>query len=161
MTDGDERIVPPDLVYIIFIRSTPQKVWDALTRSEFTKQFFFRRTAESDWRQGSRWRLVMEDGRTDVEGEVLEAEPPRRLKVSWRVDWLEEGRALEPAIVTYDIEPAGDAVKLTLTQHNPGPVPRKFVDAGKQGWATILSSLKSLLETGQPLIVKLNPPEEV
>jgi len=159
MNDGDERIIPPDLVYITFIRATPQKVWDALTKSEFTKLFFFGRTIESDWKQGSRWRLVMEDGRTDVEGEVLESDPPRILKVSWRVDWLEETRALEPAVVTYEIETIGDAVKLTLTQHNPGPVPRKFVDAGKQGWAAILSSLKSLLETGQPLVIKMNPPE--
>jgi uncharacterized protein YndB with AHSA1/START domain len=159
MTDGDERIIPPDLIYITFIRATPQKVWDALTQSAFTKQFFFGRTVESDWREGSSWRLVMEDGRTDVEGDVLESDPPRRLQVSWKVDWIEEARALEPAIVTYDIEPVGDAVKLTLTQHNPGPVPRKFVEGGKQGWAAILSSLKSLLETGQPLVIRMNPPE--
>lgn len=159
MTDGDERIVPPDLVYITFIRSTPQKVWDALTQSAFTTQFFFGRSIESDWKPGSRWRLVMQDGRTDVEGEVLESDPPRRLKVSWRVDWIEEARALEPAIVTYEIEQAGDAVKLTLTQHNVSAIPRKFIDAGKQGWAAILSSLKSLLETGSPLAIKMNPPE--
>jgi uncharacterized protein YndB with AHSA1/START domain len=159
MNDPNEKIVPPDLVYVTFIRSTPQKVWDALTQSAFTRQFFFGRSIESDWKQGSHWRLVMEDGRTDVEGEVLESDPPRRLGVSWRVDWLEEARALEPAIVTYDIEQAGDAVKLTLTQHNSGPVPRKFIDAGKQGWAAILSSLKSLLETGQPLVIRMKTPE--
>ena len=101
----------------------------------------------------------MEDGRTDVDGEVLESDPPRRLQLSWKVDWLEEARMLEPAIVTYDIEPAGDLVKLTLTQHNNGPVPRKFVEGGKQGWAAILSSLKSLLETGQALTIKMGPPQ--
>jgi uncharacterized protein YndB with AHSA1/START domain len=159
MTDQNEKIVPADLVYITFIRATPQKVWNALTQSEFTKQFFFGRTIESDWRQGSHWRLVMEDGRTDVEGEVLESDPPRLLKLSWKVDWIEATRTLEPAIVTYDIEQAGDAVKLTLTQHNTGPVPRKFIDAGKQGWAAILSSLKSLLETGRPLVIRMKPPE--
>ena len=155
----DDAIVPPDLVYITFIRTTPQAVWDALTRTEFTRQFFFGRAIESDWKQGSRWRLVMEDGRTDVEGEVLESVAPKRLKVTWRVDWLEEARKLEPAIITYEIEPVGNVVKLTLTQHNPGPVPKKFVEAGKQGWAAILSSLKSLLETGKPLVIKMNPPE--
>jgi uncharacterized protein YndB with AHSA1/START domain len=159
MNDRNEKIVPPDLVYVTFIRSTPQKVWDALTQSAFTKQFFFGRTIESDWMQGSPWRLVMEDGRTDVEGEVLDSDPPRRLKLSWKVDWIEEARALEPAIVSYDIEQAGDAVKLTLTQHNPGPVPRKFVEAGKQGWAAILSSLKSLLETGEALVIKMGAPQ--
>ena len=159
MSDRNESAPPPDLVYITYIRSTPEQVWEALTGSAFTKQFFFGRTVESDWKRGSRWRLVMEDGATDVEGEVLENDPPRRLKVSWRVDWMEDARALEPAIVTYDIEWAGEAVKLTLTQHNPGPVPRKFIDAGKQGWAAILSSLKSLLETGKPLVIKMGPPK--
>jgi len=159
MTDPNELITPPDLVYITFIRSTPQKLWGALTKSELTKQFFFGRTVESDWREGSSWRLVMPDGGTDVDGDVLESDPPRRLQLSWKVEWLAEARTLEPAIITYDIEQAGDVVKLTLTQHNTGPVPRKFVDAGKQGWAAIMSSLKSLLETGQPLVIKMNPPE--
>jgi uncharacterized protein YndB with AHSA1/START domain len=155
----NDSFIPPDLVYIIFIRSTPQKVWDALTQSAFTTQYFFGRTVESDWKQGSPWRLVMPDGKTDVEGEVLESDPPRRLKVSWRVEWLEEARALEPATITYEIEQCGDAVKLTLTQHNDGPVPRKFVEAGKQGWAAILSSMKSLLETGAALDVRMEPPQ--
>jgi uncharacterized protein YndB with AHSA1/START domain len=159
MTDGDERIISPDLIYITFIRATPEKIWAALTQSVFTERFFFGRKIESDWRKGSSWRLIMADGRTDVEGEVLEADPPWRLKVTWKVDWIEEARSLEPAIVTYDIERVGDAVKLTLTQHNPGPTPRKFVDAGKQGWAAILSSLKSLLETGEPLVIKMGPPQ--
>lgn len=159
MTNPEDLIVPPDLVYITYIRSTPQKVWDALTKSAFTRQFFFGRTVESDWSKGSSWRLVMEDGRTDVDGEVLESDPPRLLKVSWRVDWLEEARALEPAIVTYEIEQVDEAVKLTLTQHNTAPVPRKFVKAGLQGWSIILSSLKSLLETGEALVVTPKPPQ--
>jgi uncharacterized protein YndB with AHSA1/START domain len=156
MSDDDERIVPPDLVYITYIRATPQRVWDALTQSAFTTQFFFGRTVESDWRKGSPWRMLQPDGSPDVSGEVLESDPPRRLKVSWRVDWIEP---LEPAIVSYDIEAAGEVTKLTLTQHNTGPVPRKFVKAGQQGWAIIMSSLKSLLETGAPIIVEMAPPQ--
>ena len=157
--DANEMIVPPDLIYVFYIRATPLAVWNALTKTEFTRQFFFGRSIESDWRQGSPWRLVMPDGRTDVAGTVLESDPPSRLKLSWRVDWLDEARALEPALITYDIEPAGDAVKLTLTQHNTGPVPRKFVEAGKQGWALILSSLKSLLETGEAIVIEMKPPQ--
>jgi uncharacterized protein YndB with AHSA1/START domain len=156
MNDSDERIIPPDLVYITYIRATPQRVWDALTQSAFTTQFFFGRTVESEWRKGSPWRMLQPDGSPDVSGEVLESNPPRRLKVSWRVDWIEP---LEPAIVTYDIEAAGDVTKLTLTQHNTGPVPRKFVKAGQQGWAIIMSSLKSLLETGAPIVVEMAPPQ--
>ena len=131
-------------------------MWDALTQSAFTTQFFFGRTVESDWRKGSAWRMLQPDGSPDVSGEVLESEPPRKLKVSWRVDWAEP---LEPAVITYDIEPVGEVTKLTMTQHNSSPVPRKFVKAGKEGWAVILSSLKSLLETGQPIIVPMGPPQ--
>jgi uncharacterized protein YndB with AHSA1/START domain len=159
MNDGDERILPPDLIYIFFIKATPQKVWNALTQSAFTEKFFFGRTVESDWRKGSPWRLLTPDGRVDVAGEVLESDPPRRLKLSWRVDSIEQARGLEPAIITYDIEPAGGAVKLTLTQHNDGPAPRSFIEAGKQGWAAILSSLKSLLETGAPLQIEMGRPQ--
>lgn len=155
----DEKIVPPDLVYITYIRAPAKRVWAALTQSEFTRQFFFGRTVEGDWKQGSPWRLVMADGKTDVDGEVLESDPPRRLKVSWTVQWHPETRDLEPAIITYDLEETGAVTKLTLTQHNQGPVPKKFVEAGKQGWSLILSSLKSLLETGEAILVEMKPPQ--
>jgi uncharacterized protein YndB with AHSA1/START domain len=149
---------PPDTIYIAYIRTTPQQVWDALTQSAFTTQFFFGRRVESDWKQGSPWRLVMADGKTDVSGEVLESDAPRRLKVSWTVDWLDDLRDRKPAHVSYDIEPAGDLVKLTMTQRVFEPVEPKYLEAGKQGWAAILSSLKSLLETGKALTIEMKPP---
>jgi uncharacterized protein YndB with AHSA1/START domain len=155
---SDDLILPPDLVYITFIRTTPERLWDALTQSAFTAQFFFGRAIESDWAKGAPWRLIMPDGNTDVAGQVLESDKPRKLALSWRVEWLEEARALEPAIVTYEIEAMGDVVKLTLTQHNNSPVPKKFVEGGKQGWAMILSSLKSLLETGEAIRFNPKPP---
>lgn len=157
--DGDERIVPPDLVYIFFIRSTPERVWDALTKSEFTTKFFFGRTVESDWKQGSPWKMVMADGTLDVFGEVLISNRPRKLQLTWDMEWGDEPDPPKAATITYDIEPAGDAVKLTMTQHTTSAIPRKYLKAGEQGWAIILSSLKSLLETGEPLIVKMEPPE--
>ncbi|HVV32126.1 MAG TPA: SRPBCC family protein [Vitreimonas sp.] len=158
MSDGDELIVPPDVVYITFIRATPLMIWDALTKSEFTKQFFFGRTVESDWKQGSKWRLVMPDGKTDVAGEVLISDPPRKLQVTWVVEWLDDAPK-DPAIITYEIEQIGDLSKLTMTQHTDAKIPRKFLEGGRQGWAAILSSLKSLLETGEALTIKMNPPE--
>lgn len=158
MNDGDELIVPPDVVYITYIRTTPQKVWDALTQSAFTKQFFFGRTVESDWKQGSPWRLIMPDGKTDVAGKILISDPPRKLQVTWVVEWLNDAPK-EPAIITYDIEAVGELVKLTMTQHTDAKIPRKFLEGGKQGWAAILSSLKSLLETGEALIIKMGPPQ--
>lgn len=160
MNDGNERVVPPDLVYITFIRTTPQKLWDALTNSALTTKFFFGRSVESDWAQGAPWRMLTPEGLLDVEGVVLESDPPRRLKLTWRVDWTGEAPPEpEPAIITYDIEANGDVVKLTMTQHTESAIPRKYVKAGEQGWAAILSSLKSLLETGEPLVIKMGPPQ--
>jgi uncharacterized protein YndB with AHSA1/START domain len=158
MSDSDELIVPPDVVYITYIRTTPQKVWDCLTMSAFTSQFFFGRTVESDWKQGSHWRLILPDGKTDVAGQVLIADPPHKLKVTWIVAALEDAPK-DAAIITYDIEAVGDLVKLTMTQHTDAKIPRKYLDAGRQGWAAILSSLKSLLETGQALVIKMGPPQ--
>lgn len=157
--EDDERVVPPDLIYVFYIRSTAQKVWDALTQSAFTTKFFFGRTVESDWKQGSPWQMVMPDGKLDVSGEVLISDPPRKLQVTWTIDWVDEADKPGPAIITYDIEQAGDAVKLTMTQHSDHAIPRKYIKAGAQGWAIILSSLKSLLETGEALNVKMEPPK--
>jgi uncharacterized protein YndB with AHSA1/START domain len=156
--DNDERIVPPDVVYNIFIRTTPQKVWGALTQSAFTTKFFFGRTVESDWKKGSPWKLLFPDGRTDVEGEVLESDPPKLLKVTWRVDWLDEPK-LGPALITYEIQEHGEIVQLTMTQHIDSTIPRKYVKAGQMGWGAILSSLKSMLETGTALDIQMKPPE--
>ena len=159
MTDGDERIVPPDLVYVFYIKSTPQKVWDALTKSEFTTRFFFGRSVESDWTQGAPWKMLMPDGTLDVFGEVLVSDPPHKLQLSWDMDWGDEPEPPKAAIITYEIEPAGEAVKLTMTQHTTSAIPRKYIQAGAQGWAIILSSLKSLLETGEALLIKMGPPQ--
>jgi uncharacterized protein YndB with AHSA1/START domain len=157
--DGNERVVPPDVVYNIFIRTTPQKVWDALTQSAFTTQFFFGRTVESDWKKGSPWKLLFPDGRIDVEGEVLESDPPKLLKVTWRVDWLDEPDPPGPAIITYEIQQHDGLVQLTMTQHTDSAIPRKYIKAGQRGWGAILSSLKSMLETGQALTFNMKPPE--
>jgi uncharacterized protein YndB with AHSA1/START domain len=157
--DGDKRVVPPDVIYNIFIRTTAQKVWDALTQSEFTTKFFFGRTVESDWKKGSPWRLLFPDGRIDVDGKVLESDPPRLLKVTWRVDWLDEPDPPGPALITYEIQQHGDVVQLTMTQHTDSAIPRKYVKAGQMGWGAILSSLKSLLETGEALDIRMAPPE--
>ena len=90
---------------------------------------------------------------------MLECDPPRRLKISWRVVALEDARDLSPAFITYEIEPAGKAVKLTMTQHQPTPIQRKYAEGGAQGWPMILSSLKSLLETGHALDISMEAPQ--
>jgi uncharacterized protein YndB with AHSA1/START domain len=157
--DDDERIVAPDIVYNIFIRSQAQKVWDALTKSEFTTKFFFGRTVESDWKEGSPWRLLFADGRIDVEGTVLKSDPPKLLKLTWRVDWLDDPDPPGPALITYEIQQHGEIVQLTMTQHTDSAIPRKYIKAGQIGWGAILSSLKSLLETERALDIRMAPPQ--
>src|SRR5579872_2761206 len=97
----------PNTVYVTYIVAPPEKVWAALTEAEFTRQYFFGRNIESDWKVGSTWRLAKPDGALDVQGKVLESDPPRRLVVSWRVESMEELRHLPDTIVTYQIDHLG------------------------------------------------------
>ncbi|HEX8906762.1 MAG TPA: SRPBCC family protein [Longimicrobiaceae bacterium] len=139
-------------VYVIYIAAAPERVWEALTSGEYTRKYFFGRRIESDWKPGSKWALWMPDGRVDVRGKVLEADPPRRLSLGWRVEWVEEMRHLPECIVTWTIEPVGDAmVRLTMEEAHPTPIPEELLEGGRQGWPMILSGLKTLLETGRPL----------
>lgn len=147
-------------VYVIYIATMPDKAWTALTASEFTTRYFFGRSVESDWREGSPWCLRMSDGRIDVKGEVRESAPPRRLMVTWNVDWIDP-RPPE-CFVTYDIEDVGGGVvRLTMTEAHPTPIPRVWLEGGRKGWPMILSGLKSLLETGKALSMPVpQPPKE-
>jgi uncharacterized protein YndB with AHSA1/START domain len=149
-------------VYVTYIASTPERVWAALTSSEFTTQYFFGRNVESDWKRGSKWLLRKPDGQVDVEGEVRESDPPRKLVLSWNVVWIEELKNLPESIVTYDIEPLGDGVvRLTMTEAHPTPIPTYLLEGGRTGWPMILSGLKSLLETGKALAIPTpKPPTE-
>jgi len=138
-------------VYITYIHATPQKVWEALTSPAFTRQFFFGRAIEIEPKVGGAFALRMENGRVDTEGKVRDWNPPRRLSVTWRVVWLEEFRDFPECIVTFDLEPAGEMVKLTMTEDHPVPIEEKYLEGGRQGWPLILSGLKTLVETGRPL----------
>src|SRR4051812_36428512 len=103
----------PSSVFVTYIVTTPETLWKALTDGDFTRQYFFGRRMESDWETGSPWKLVMEDGRTDSQGKVLESEPPRKLSLTWHVEWIEEFRQLPGAKVTFEIDPLGDVARLT------------------------------------------------
>ena len=113
-------------------------------------------------RVGGNFVLRMPDGRLDIKGRVTVWDPPRRLSVTWAVDF-EEFRELPESLVTYDIEPMGESVKLTMTEAFQWDVPDAILAGGRQGWPFILSSLKSVLETGRPIVisVKMGPPKEM
>ena len=137
-------------VYVTFIRTTPEKLWEALTTPEFHRQYWFGMHLESDFKPGSPWRMVFEDGRTADAGEVLESDPPRRLALSWRNEFRPELTAEGFSRASFDIEPAEGSVKLTVI-HEIDRTGSKLIEAVSGGWPRILSSLKSLLETGQPM----------
>ncbi len=151
----------PRTVYVTYIASTPDQIWQALTSPEFTRQYFFGRTIEIEPKPGGSFILRMPDGRVDVKGEVVEWSPPRRLSVTWTVDWNEDMRALPECLVSYEIDQAGESVKLTMIEAHQWDVPEELLSGGRAGWPAILSSLKSLLETGRPLSIKMEPPKDM
>ncbi len=151
----------PRTVYVTYIASTPEKVWRALIDPAFTAQYFFGRTIEIEPRAGGSFVMRMPDRRVDVKGEVVEWSPPRRLATTWTVDWHADMRQLPPCLVSYDIEQAGESVKLTVTESYSWDPPEPLLAGGRSGWPAILSGLKSVLETGKPLSVKMEPPNEM
>lgn len=147
-------------VYITYIRTTPEKLWQALTDPEFTRQYWAETWQDCDWKAGSAWRLMIPDGRVGDAGEVLEIDPPRRLVLSWRNEFVPEMHAEGFSRLTYELESQDEAVKLTLI-HEIERDDSKLIGATSTGWPHILSSLKSLLETGESLEATRRWPEGV
>lgn len=134
-------------VYVTYIRTAPDRLWEALTASEFTRAYWYGAVHESDWKEGSSWKLLMPDGEVADCGKVLEIDKPRRLVLSWRNEFKPELRAEGYSRATFLLEAVGTAVKLTV-EHEMGRTGSKLIEGVSNGWPRILSSLKSLLETG-------------
>ena len=137
-------------VYVTYIRTTPERLWQALTEPEFTRSYFWETRFDSDWRVGSRWQMVFPDGSLNTHGEVLESDPPRRLVLSWINAYNPELAAEGVARASFEIERIGNSVKLTVI-HESERDRSKLIESVSRGWPMILASLKSLLETGEPL----------
>jgi len=139
-----------NFVYVTYIRTTPEELWAALTTPDFMKKYWFGMNFETDWKQGSPWKLAFPDGRVADTGEVVEIEKPKRLILSWRNQFRPELHNEGYARCVLEIEQAGEVVKLAITHEidKPGS---KLIDAVSVGWPKILSSLKTLLETGSAL----------
>jgi uncharacterized protein YndB with AHSA1/START domain len=138
-------------VYVTYIRTTPEKLWSALTDVEFIKQYWFGMRCESEWTVGSSWKLVTHDGQILDAGEIVEAEPPRRLVIRWRHQNKPELKAEGDSLCTMELEPSGTAVKLSIT-HTIEYEASKLIEAVSGGWPKVISNLKSLLETGSTVL---------
>ncbi len=134
-------------VYVTYIRTTPEKLWAALTDAEFTQQYWFGIRCESQWTAGSPWQMVSGNGKVIDAGKILEADPPRRLVIHWQHENMPEIRAEGASQCTMELEPVTGGVKLSIT-HTIARDPSKFIEAVSGGWPKIISNLKSLLETG-------------
>ena len=151
----------PAIVYTIYIAATSEKVWHALTSAEFSRKYFFGNAVEVDLRVGGAYIVRTPDGALHISGEVIECDPPRKLTVTFNVNWPALVEKLGPTLVTYEIEQAGDAVKLTLIQSQDRTISDDILSGGRQGWPAILSSLKSVLETGSAMTIPMKPPQRM
>ena len=139
-------------VYSVFIRATPEQVWDGITKPEFTTRYFHGTKIDSTFEPGAPYLSVAgEGGDTLVDGEVLESDPPRLLKHTWRALYDPETASEPHSRVTWEIEPQkGGVTKLTVTHDQLEAAPKTAVSVAG-GWSYVLSGLKTLLETGEPL----------
>jgi uncharacterized protein YndB with AHSA1/START domain len=144
---------PDRFIYVTYIRTTQEKLWDALRLPEFTKLYWFGVTLDCAWEKGASWKMVLPDGRTVDQGSIEDYDPPRRMVIRWRHQANPELAAEGWSRCTMELEPRGDMVKLTVLHdlEQPAAGASKFIAAVSGGWPQILSGLKSLLETGQAL----------
>ena len=137
-------------VYVTYISTTPEKLWDALTNPEMTRQYWGNHRNASDWQPGSPWRHedYSDPSQLDIVGKVIESDPPHRLVLSWASPKSADD-ADKVSRVALDIAPFRDAVRLTVTHDELEPG-SPMLNGISFGWPAVLSSLKSFLETGKP-----------
>lgn len=134
--------------YVIYIRTTPLKLWEALTDSKLVRKYWFGGTIDCRWEKGSLWQMRLADGRTADVGDILEIDPPRHMVIRWRNEWKPEFKAEGPTRCTIDLELVEHAVRLTIA-HEIDRAESQLIKALSAAWPLTISNLKSLLETGE------------
>jgi uncharacterized protein YndB with AHSA1/START domain len=129
-------------VYVIYIRTTPERLWSALTGQEFARQYWRGAYPDADWKMGGAWKLVYPDGRVCDVGEIVTFELSKRLGIRWRNEFKPKLKAEGWSLCTMEIEPVGEAVKLTVT-HSMEREGSKFVDAVSGGWPQVFGHIES------------------
>jgi uncharacterized protein YndB with AHSA1/START domain/DNA-binding transcriptional ArsR family regulator len=151
--------VAPRHVYEIFIRTTPERLWRAITDPADTRQYYFGTEVRSDWKAGSKL-VYLDHGEVSLDCKILEIDPAHRLVHSFTAIYSPEMATEKPSRVTWEIEKMGDACRLTLVHDEfDGETATYF--SVEHGWSQILSGLKTLIETGQPLVVEEHVEEQV
>ena len=152
---GDTMSDParPRHIYQVYIRTTPEKLWKAITDPALVKQYFYEQTVETDWSKGSAYTHHGPDGSLRIQGTIVEVDPPRRLVQTFACPFKEDTRRDRPSRVTWVIEKRGETCKLTLTHDDFDGETATYKSVG-DGWNPILSGLKTLLETGRPLVIE-------
>lgn len=142
----------PMQVYSVFVRATPEQLWDAITKPEFTRKYFYGSIIESTFEQGAKYcGFAAEGGEQYVDGVIIDATPPTKLVTTWRAMWA-DALAAEPfSRVTWEIEATGNGVsKLTVVHDRLEEAPMTAESVGN-GWSYVLSGMKSVVETGKSL----------
>jgi uncharacterized protein YndB with AHSA1/START domain len=142
-------VTETEFVYVTYIAATPQRVWDALLKPEFTSKYWENDNI-SDWKPGSKWEhRDSRSGEPRLVGKVVESDPPRRLVITWAFP-RDAGNPAAHTRVTFELAPIEDMVRLTVIHDRlvPGSEMEKGI---VEGWPRVLASLKSFLETGKPL----------
>jgi uncharacterized protein YndB with AHSA1/START domain/DNA-binding transcriptional ArsR family regulator len=134
----------PDFVFATYIRTTPAKLWDALTNPEMTRQYYYNSRVVTDLKVGGKFAYNGPDGKINLDGEIIEIVPEKKLVTTFKATWAPDG---EPTRVMFEIEPLGEACKLTMTHYDY----EKSKAGVETGWPMIVAGLKTLLETGKPL----------
>lgn len=149
MTDADKS----SFVYVTFVKTTPERLWDALIDPDFIEQYWLGNRVEADWRVGGAWKILLSDGRVADSGKIAAFDPCERLAIRWLNEWKPELNAEGWSLCTMELEPAGEGVKLTVT-HSIERADSQLIAAVSGGWPLILSNLKSLIETGSVFMTR-------
>ena len=138
--------------YVTYVRTTPEKLWNGLTSTEFLKRCWMGAIIESDWKVDSPWRATSPEGTIFDSGVIIESIPQKRLVLQWQNEWNPEFKAEGNSYCVYEIEPVGTSVKLTIT-HSIDRSDSMFIASVSTAWPMLASNLKSLLETGEAVLV--------
>ncbi len=147
-------------VYVTYIRTTPEKLWQALIDPAFTRRYWVETWQDCAWKVGASWKLMVPDGRVADSGTVIEIDPPKRLVLTWQHHLKPELTPEGFSRMTYELEPRGDAVKLTVFHEIDVPN-SKLIEGVSTGWPMVFASLKSLLETGESLEASRRWPKDL